>query len=460
MTMWAALLASRQADADVSKIGGRSDRRSAAVMVTLLCFGQMLNYFDRSVVAIASGAIMHDLHLSVAQYGLLASAFYGLYGVSGILVGLTLAQRVRPRLLLTAMIAIWTVVQLPIMVAPTLAVMIASRALLGAAESPSISTSVAAAHEWYAPHRRGLPTAIVMIGPLLGSIIAPPILTQIISNHSWRAGFLTCALLSGIMLALLLLFGRDGPDHSAAPSTLDAGPPDDGPAHRSIWLEPTLIAITFMGLCAYWITAFAVAWLFPVMQSGLGLGAQLSSYAVSAIFALSAVAMLASSSLSQALAGRGWRTRHAIVWPCILYLLTGALCFAATGFAHSTVARLAVLAIAISLMLPVTGAVPLLVSELAPPARRNMMLVVILSVTSLAGMAAPYVTGRLVGPDGFDGYRPALQLCAAIVFAGGLVAWLFIHPERPTAGQRHSSARVGAMPERVPTSLDDQGQQA
>ncbi|WP_082807988.1 MFS transporter [Sphingobium chlorophenolicum] len=400
---------------------------TARLMVVILCLGQMLNYFDRSVVGLAATDIMRDLALTTADYGLLSGAFFGLYGLSGVVVGLTLSHRVRPRVLLTVMIAVWTITQFPIAIAPSLMMLMICRALLGAAESPSISTSVAAAHEWFPADRRSIPTAFIMIGPLLGSIVAPPILTTVMGAYGWKAGFVTCGLFSGLMLATLLAFGRDGPGMAIA---TPASPRSDHPRTvNRLWSDPAIIAVTAAGFSTYWVMSFAVAWLFPMLELGLGYDRVTASWLGSGVYILGAVLLLAASALSQALLKRGLNFRRAVVWPMLTCLVIGISAFLAAVAAPTNSMRFCLLAIAIAAGQPVTSAVPIIISAIAPLELRNRMLVVLLSLTSMAGMASPYLTGLLIDRQGFAGFVPAILLCAAVLLCGMLITLAFLHPD-------------------------------
>src|ERR1700727_3158138 len=64
------------------------DRRRAWIVVALLFFYSVINFFDKLVLGLAAVPIMKELQLQPAQYGLVASSFYWLYAVSGFLVGL------------------------------------------------------------------------------------------------------------------------------------------------------------------------------------------------------------------------------------------------------------------------------------------------------------------------------------------------------------------------------------
>src|SRR5665213_3581683 len=67
-------------------------RRSVALLVA----AAVLNYFDRSALAIANPLIRADLHLSVAQMGLLLSAFLWAYAFAQLPIG-ALLDRIGPK---------------------------------------------------------------------------------------------------------------------------------------------------------------------------------------------------------------------------------------------------------------------------------------------------------------------------------------------------------------------------
>ena len=399
----------------------------AARMVTLLVLTQMLNYFDRSVASLAAPEMMKDLGLGPKDYGLIASAFFSLYAVSGIVVGLTLASRMRPRLLLIVLIGIWSLTQLPIAFSSTLMIILVCRAVLGVAESPSISLCVAAAYEWFPAEKRSLPTALVMAGPLIGSVIAPPLLTGIMSAFGWRSGFITCALFSAAVFAAMVLFGRDGPDSLSR--VRSAGVPKSGAPMR-IWLDRTVLAVTLTGLASYWMSAFVVTWMVPIMRLVLGFTQAEAGWTASAVFILCAFMLLASSALTQRLLGKGLTSRRAIVWQCIACLCACAAIFIALALLPPARENIVLLALGTALAFPVTGSIPLLVGEIAPPPHRNQMIVVIMSATTLAGIAAPYFTGLLIDGHPLTGYRDAMLLNAAVMASGALIALVGVHPAK------------------------------
>lgn len=86
--------------------------RRAWTVTALLVVFMMVNFADKSVLGLAADEIRADLHLSATQFGLANSAFFLLFSVAAIVVGMA-ADRVSPKLLLLVMAVLWSVAQVP-----------------------------------------------------------------------------------------------------------------------------------------------------------------------------------------------------------------------------------------------------------------------------------------------------------------------------------------------------------
>jgi len=75
--------------------------------LTLPVIGGAINTMDRAALAIANPLVRHEFNLSVAQMGLLLSAFLWTYAFSQLPVG-ALIDRLGPRRLLAVGLALWS----------------------------------------------------------------------------------------------------------------------------------------------------------------------------------------------------------------------------------------------------------------------------------------------------------------------------------------------------------------
>ncbi len=401
--------------------------RASTIMMILLMASQVLNQVDRAVLAVAAPDIMRDLGLSAEQYGLLASSFYFLHSITGIVVGLWLAHRVRPLLMVIWLIAIWTVVQIPPLIFASFATLFLSRIILGAAEGPSIAASVAATHEVFPPERRSVPTSLIWIGALVGAVVAPPGLAHTISQFGWRAGFVVCSLLSATLLFALLLAWRAGigqkaaPDHHAPSPAVGVAAETNGALRH--WLHPAVVIITLAGFCSYWMTSFAFSWMFPMFNLGWGWGPVSASWATSFVFLWCSVPLLAVSSISQKMLRRGIDFRWAVILPVAACLLLGAALLVMAALMEAVAGKFILFALGVGLM-PVVGAtMTIVISHVTPAAHRNKLLLVLTASIAFAGLPAPYISGLLVEKSAEYGYDHAILCGAAIAALGGMLTF-------------------------------------
>jgi sugar phosphate permease len=185
-------------------------RRSVALLVA----AALLNYLDRSALAIANPLIRSELHLSVAQMGLLLSAFLWVYAFAQLPIG-ALLDRVRPRRTLGTGLVLWSAAQAVGGLVTGFLPFVAARAALGLGEAPMFPTAAAVVRDWFPPHKRAGPTGIWNSASALAQAIAPPFLTLLMVAVGWRAMFVTLGLAGFVLAAVWLLAYRDRRRHVA-----------------------------------------------------------------------------------------------------------------------------------------------------------------------------------------------------------------------------------------------------
>jgi MFS family permease len=173
-------------------------QRNAIGLITLGC---ALNYIDRSTLAVANPLIRHDLGLSIADMGLLLSAFLWAYAAFQLPAG-ALVDRLGPRRLLGIGIFVWSVAQATGGLVGSFWQFVGARVFLGLGESPQFSGLVRVVRDWYNVRERGLPTGIGLCGSKLGPAIAPLILTSLMLSLGWRWMFVIAGG-AGIVLSLI-----------------------------------------------------------------------------------------------------------------------------------------------------------------------------------------------------------------------------------------------------------------
>jgi MFS family permease len=189
-----------------SRIG--SIQRTA---LTLLVFAGTLNYIDRATLAIANPLIRRDMGLSIADMGLLLSAFLWAYAFFQ-LPGGVLVDRVGPRRLLTAGLVVWSVAQAAAGFVGSFWQFSIARVFLGLGEAPMFSSCVRVVRDWFSPRQRGLGMGICNTTSSLGPCIAPPILTFLMLEFGWRWMFALMGIVGVVIAAIWFAVFRDARD--------------------------------------------------------------------------------------------------------------------------------------------------------------------------------------------------------------------------------------------------------
>ena len=117
--------------------------------------------------------------------------------------------------------------------------------------------------------------------------------------------------------------------------------------------------------------------------------------------------------------------------------MSGLLIMAGVFFAviyvspHADWLRIGLIAIALGCTPIVYSLGPAVLAEVVPASQRGAMLAINNSVASLAGIAAPVVTGSLIQDlPGARGYELGFALCGVLMVVGGLFGYWMIDPQR------------------------------
>jgi len=107
--------------------------------LALLVFAGVVNYIDRGTLSIANPLIRKELGLSLGDMGLLLSAFLWAYAFSQLPAG-GLVDRLGPRRLMAAGMALWSLAQAAGGLAQGFTSLFVARFALGIGESPMYPT--------------------------------------------------------------------------------------------------------------------------------------------------------------------------------------------------------------------------------------------------------------------------------------------------------------------------------
>lgn len=410
---------------------GRPSRYSWLIVMFLFLF-MLINFADKAVIGVTAGPIMRELGLTPSQFGLVGSSFFLLYTLSGIVTGFVV-NRVQTRWALLAMGLIWAASQLPMIGSIGFATLIGCRIVLGAGEGPAYPVALHSVYKWFPNAKRTLPTAIIAQGASIGVVLALPALNHLIMHYSWHWAFGALGIIGLTWSIAWFAFGREG--QLIETITPASGYPFARVSYRQLLLNGTVVAACASGFGAYWGLSLLVAWLPSYLVKGLGYTQEQAGWLSTLPWACSVVIVVGVGWLSQRLladgvssrVGRGLIGGGAVAFGGVAMLLV--------PFVDAPAANVALLALGISVPSVIYTLSPAIVSEFTPVSQRGAMLAIIAAVSSLAGLLAPYVMGRVIesGPTALEGYHRGFLICGIIGLIGGLIGMALLRPERQAA---------------------------
>jgi len=188
-----------------------TQRFTLSVILFITC---MIAYLDRVNVSvlIADPKFISDMGITgqPVKMGLLMTLFLVTYGIFGAVLG-PIGDKVGPRRAMISSIFLWTISVLIGGLAPTFALMLISRLILGAGEGLHWPMQFLFVKNWFPPKERGKANSAFLLGIMVGPAIAMPFFTWIIVGLGWRSSFFALFLLGLIPLFLLWRYVTDHP---------------------------------------------------------------------------------------------------------------------------------------------------------------------------------------------------------------------------------------------------------
>jgi MFS family permease len=176
-------------------------------------------FLDRMAVLYLAPFIAPDLHLSEAQIGSLAGFIALCWAVSALAFG-AISDRVGRKTVLVPMVLLFSLLSALSGLARNFEELLLARALLGFAEGPCWSVTMALVEESSSPRNRGRNIGIVVsAAAIIGLAAAPVLTTQIASHWGWRWAFFIAGVPGLVMALLIARCVREGSPGRVAGST-------------------------------------------------------------------------------------------------------------------------------------------------------------------------------------------------------------------------------------------------
>jgi sugar phosphate permease len=432
-------------------IAPASIRRKQRTALIMLVVAGTLNYLDRSTLSIANPLIRQELGLSIADMGLLLSAFLWAYAFAQ-LPGGALVDRIGPHRLLGAGLALWSVAQATAGFVTSFWQFSIARVFLGLGEAPMFSSAVRVVRDWYNVRDRGLPTGTWNCTSSLGPAIAPPILTALMIGFGWRWMFVVMGIAGLVVAATWFALYRDPTEeHFTEDERHYLTEGEESRTYSQVRLSEWLGLFRFRttwGLVLGFFGVVYINWLYLAWLPGyLELQRHMSipkTGLVAAIpFAFGVAGSIGGGWIADWLMRRGFSPVNSRKIPVVIGLL-GMVGFTVVA-AESASDFLAVAAISGALMFGASASgMSWALASVAAPAHCTASLGAIQNFGGyLGGALAPTITGFIVQATG--SFVPALLASAAIGLVSALAYLVVIRAEPITNAELDAVAGPRAV---------------
>ncbi len=238
----------------------------------------VLLYVDRVCISTAKEPITRDLKLSDTEFGWAVSAFALGYALCQTPTGM-LADRYGPRLVLAAVVIVWSVFTGLTGTVTGLAALLVVRFLFGAGEAGAFPGMARAIYAWIPMRERGIAQGINFSGGRLGAAFALPVVAGMVEALGWRQTFVVLMLVGFGWAAAWFVWFRDDPaDHPGIREEerkliltmrQQAGAPAAAaqPLSAATLLHSAILWLLMLQyFCSNFTFYFCLTWLFPYLK--------------------------------------------------------------------------------------------------------------------------------------------------------------------------------------------------
>jgi len=415
---------------------GRPTRARWSI-AALLFVSVVINYLDRANLSVAAPQLARDLGLDDEAKGWGLAAFGWTYAALQVPGG-WLVDRVRPRLLYAAAIALWSLATVGLGFAGGLAGLVGLRLLVGALEAPSYPINSRVVATWFPERERATAVGFYTSGQFVGLAFLSPLLYALQARWGWQVVFFATGGIGLVWAAVWWAAYRE-PTESGGMNAAELALIRDGGGlvelatapragvglrwsdlatvltHRKLW---GLYLGQFCLTSTLW---FFLTWFPSYLVDFRGMDFIKAGLLGSVPFLAAFAGVNCSGLLSDALVRRGWSLGAARKLPIITGLLVSA---SIVGANHVESPALVILFLSLAFfgngLASITWS---LVAAIAPPRLLGLTGGTFNFVGNLAGIGVPIAIGRLVrGGD----FAPALTFIAALAVAGAVCFGLVV----------------------------------
>lgn len=414
------------------------------VVLGFLFLLSVLNYTDKSVLGLAAEPIMKELNLSYDEFGLVGSSFFAAYAIGSLVLG-TLTYRFNSKYLLMMIAIGWTIALSSAYFVETLPQLILLRVVLGFFEGSTLSMCLVHVARWFTSSQRGLAISIMTSGTTVGTYLAAPLLVSSITSFGWQHTFALLGVASFVW-ALFFFFMRDEPKQPLVEDVKSLTSNTEVPFKNilKVLINPYVLSILVVGFVSMWITTWVITWAPTYLTKIAGLSAQNMSLIFAGMGIAGTIFAIFIGKLTDYLFKKNKDLIKSYDRVLVSVLVIGAVAYAMTTFVSSPVLACVFLGIGLIMntcLLPLNAAIKTMV---IPKNLVGSITGISLSISSMAGVIGPWITGYLLtfaGDNVRAGFNSGVLIIVGLYVLTALVL-LATRKSKITATEKEDALRA------------------
>jgi ACS family hexuronate transporter-like MFS transporter len=181
-------------------------------IAALLTGVTLVNYLDRTCLAVAAPVLKNELAIDAIGYAKIVAAFQVTYLLMQPISG-RIIDGLNVRLGLALSIAWWSLAQMLTAFAGGWRTFALFRGLLGVGEAGNFPGAAKVVSQWFPPRERTIATGIVNVGSGVGQAVAAPAVVYLLSRYDWRTAFVSTGAIGFVWMAVWWLSYRSPQEH-------------------------------------------------------------------------------------------------------------------------------------------------------------------------------------------------------------------------------------------------------
>ena len=372
------------------------------IVLGFLFLLSVMNYTDKSVLGLAAEPIMTELGLTYDQFGLVGSSFFAAYAIGSIILG-TLTYKFNSKYLLMMIATGWTISLASAYFVETLPHLILLRVVLGFFEGGTYGLCVVHLARWFTSAQRGVAAAIMTSGTTVGTYLAAPLLVLGITNFGWQHTFAILGVAS-LVWAIIFFFIRDEPKEPLVEDVKSLASNKELPFSQilKVFFNPYVLSIVVVGFVSMWITTWVLTWAPTYLTKIAGLEPGTMSLVFAGMGITGTIFAICAGRFTDYLFKKNKSLIKSYDRVLIVVLIVGATSFFLTTFVSSPILACVFLGIGLVMntsLLPLNTAIKTMI---IPKNLVGSVTGISLSISSMAGVIGPWITGYLITLAGED----------------------------------------------------------